>query len=60
MGASRARHVNENATHLPGANGEKMCPALPIDILQIRQAKIELIDKCGGLQRVAVAFVSQA
>lgn len=39
---------------------KKMCAALPIDILQIRQAKIELIDKRGGLQGVAVAFVAHA
>ena len=42
MGPSRARHVDENAPHLPGANGEKMRPALPIDILQTRQAKDRL------------------
>jgi len=40
--------------------GEKMWLAGTVDILQIRQAKIKLIDKCGGLQPVAVAFVSHA
>jgi hypothetical protein len=45
--------VYQDTAHDLCGDGEKMCAALPVDIVHVNQLQIGFIDKGGSLQRMA-------
>jgi hypothetical protein len=53
----RSRGVDQNPPHDPGAHSEKMRAVLPLQLADLRQAKIRLVHEGGRLKRVAGALL---
>ena len=55
--ATGARRVHQDAPHHLRRHGKKLRALVPFDLGHVYQAEVDLVDQCGGLEGVALAFV---
>ena len=51
-----ARVIHENPAHHLRGDAEEMSPIPPIDVPLVNQPKVDLVDQCRRLKRVANTF----